>query len=101
MFFDSLVQPSSVDIETKDDHIVQVYELAILMPVSPQQVMSLPVGRLRMPLDRTAAIEHATKLLEAAEALPEPKPAPTSDLIIPSSNINVDQVAEELANFKS
>lgn len=99
MFFDALVQPSSIDIETKEDHIVQVYELAILLPLSPQQVMPLPVGRFRMPLDRAAAIEHATKLLEAAEALPEPTPA--SDLIVPDSAINVDKVAEELGKFKS
>jgi|ERR1039458_192936 hypothetical protein len=97
MFFDAVVQSYAVDVESKGDHVIEVFDLGIAIPTPQGGTGALPVGRLRMVLNRAAALEHAEKLRVAAEALPEP-PKP-SDLVVPSG-IDVDKVAEELSKFK-
>jgi hypothetical protein len=99
MFFDVTVQVVELDIEKFDDHLVQVATLAIVSPLPTGEVFRLPVGRVRIQLDRESAIHHATKMLADAESLPEPPVE--SDLIVVPESIDVDKVAKEMDKLKT
>lgn len=92
MFFDGTVQSIRMDILSETDHVILQFLLAITIPgpKGPQGI--LPAGVLKIPLSREDAIEKAKELLEAAEALPEPKPE--SDLVVVGNMDQAAQVAE-------
>jgi hypothetical protein len=103
MFFDTTLQVFSLDLATVlpevdesgqtqgTPHLVLAMVTGIAIP-TPEGRQVLPVGVIRVPLGRELAIAKAQELLEAAEALPEPKPE--SDLAIVHSMEEARQAAE-------
>ena len=66
--------------------------LGLTVPGPGGQKGILPAGAIKVPIGREMAINKAKALLEAAEALPEPKPE--SDLIIAGNMDQAKQVAD-------
>jgi hypothetical protein len=73
-------------------HIVLQFITGLVVPGPGGQKGVLPAGAIKVPIGREMAITKAKELLEAAEALPEPKPE--SDLIIAGNMDQAKQVAD-------
>ncbi len=99
MFFDVTTQAFDVAIipvpDEESPHVVLQLLLGITIPGPQGQKGVLPAGSIKVPIGREMAINKAKELLEAAEALPEPKPE--SDLVVAS---NMEQ-AKQVANMDS
>ena len=99
MLFDSTIQAFDIQIIPIPDedgpHIILQFILGLVIPGPQGQKGVLPAGAIKVPIGREMAINKAKELLEAAEALPEPKPE--SDLVIAG---NMEQ-AKQVANMDS
>ena len=73
-------------------HIVLQFITGLVVPGPPGKQGILPAGAIKVPIGREMAITKAKEFLEAAEALPTPKPE--SDLIIAGNMDQAKQVAD-------
>lgn len=94
MFFDTSIQAFDIQIIPieEDSHLILQFLLGLVVPGPQGQKGVLPAGAIKVPIGREMAINKAKELLEAAEALPEPKPE--SDLIIAGNMDQAQQVAD-------
>lgn len=96
MFFDVSTQAFDIQIIPVPDedgpHVILQFLLGLTVPGPGGQKGVLPAGAIKIPIGREMAINKAKALLEAAEALPEPKPE--SDLIIAGNMDQAKQVAD-------
>lgn len=99
---DTTIQAFNIEIPEVtegDEHLFLVALTGIPTPFpgpSGQPVV-LMGGIYRIPISKQAALEVAKALREQAEKLPDPKPA--SNIVIPGSPGDVDQVAANLKRF--
>ena len=94
MFFDCSIQAFDVQIVSVPDesHIILQFITGLVVPGPQGQQGILPAGAVKIPVGRQMAIDKAKELLEAAEALPEPKPE--SDLVVVGNMDQAQQVAD-------
>lgn len=96
MFFDASIQAFDVQVVPVPDedspHVILQLLLGLTIPGPGGQKGILPAGAIKVPIGREMAINKAKELLEAAEALPEPKPE--SDLIIAGDMSQAKQAVE-------
>jgi hypothetical protein len=96
MFFDASIQTFDIQVISVPDedgpHVILQLLLGLTVPGPSGQKGVLPAGAIKVPIGREMAIGKAKELLEAAEALPEPKPE--SDLIIAGNMDQAKQVAD-------
>jgi hypothetical protein len=96
MFFDATTQAFEIQIIPIPDedgpHVIWQMLLGLTIPGPQGQKGILPAGALKVPIGREMAITKAKELLEAAEALPEPKKE--SDLIIAGNMDQAKRVAD-------
>lgn len=96
MFFDASIQAFDIQVIPVPDedspHVILQLLLGMTVPGPGGQKGVLPAGAIKVPISREMAINKAKELLEAAEALPEPKPE--SDLIIAGNIDQAKQVAD-------
>lgn len=101
--FDTTVQAMAVEIEEGEDHVVFSIIVGISIPVGqgPNGIVmgQLPAGAIRIPMGREPAIEHGTRLKEAGENLPEPKPE--TDIVPVSSMAAAEQAAKQAERLRS
>lgn len=94
MFFDTSIQAFDIQVipVEEESHLILQFILGLVVPAPNGQKGLLPAGAIKVPVGREMAIAKAKELLEAAEALPEPKPE--SDLIVAGNMDQVKQVAD-------
>jgi hypothetical protein len=94
LFFDTSIQAFDIQIISveEESHLILQFILGLVVPGPAGQKGILPAGAIKVPIGREMAINKAKELLEAAEALPEPKPE--SDLIIAGNMDQVKHVAD-------
>jgi hypothetical protein len=96
MLFDCTTQAFEIQIipvpDEEQPHVILQMLLGLTIPGPDGQKGILPAGALKVPIGREMAINKAKELLDAAEALPKPKPE--SDLIIAGNMDQARQVAD-------
>jgi hypothetical protein len=96
MFFDTSIQAFDVQVipvpDEEGPHVILQFLLGMTIPGPQGQKGILPAGALKVPIGKEMAINKAKQLLEAAEALPDPKPE--SDLVVVGNMGQADQIAE-------
>lgn len=99
MFFDSTIQAFDIQVipVEGESHLILQFLLGLVVPGPQGQKGILPAGAIKVPVGREMAINKAKELLEAAEALPEPKPE--SGLIVPSDVNEAQAIAEQQAQI--
>lgn len=73
--------------------IMLLHVIGIAVPVGNGQLAQIPVGIVRVPMDRETAIEQGTALTEAGEALPEPAGSGLGDFVVASNMTQAEQEA--------
>lgn len=99
---DTTIQALNIEIpevNDGDEHLTLVAIQGIPTPFPNQsgQPVVLLSGIYRIPMGKQAALEVAEALRTQAEKLPDPKPQ--SNIVIPGSLDDVDQVARNLKKF--
>lgn len=99
---DTTIQALNIEIpevNEGDDHLtfVAITGLPTPFPGPNGQQVVLMGNVYRIPMHKQAALEVAEALRVQAEKLPDPKPQ--SNLVIPGSPGDVDQVAANLKKF--
>lgn len=85
-----------------DEHVTLAFVTGMPLPIGdPQtgQPLLAATGVYKVPISKQAALEVAQGLLDEAEKLPEPKRA--SNIVVPGSMDDVDQVAKNLGQFRN
>lgn len=99
MFFDASIQAFDIQVipVEEESHLILQFLLGLVVPGPQGQKGVLPAGAIKVPVGREMAINKAKELLEAAEALPEPKPE--SGLIVPSDVGEAQAIAQQQAQM--
>jgi hypothetical protein len=99
MFFDVSLQAFDIQIipVEEESHLILQFLLGLVVPGPQGQKGVLPAGAIKVPVGRDMAITKAKELLEAAEALPEPKP--DSGLIVPNDANEAQALAQQQAQM--
>lgn len=99
MFFDASIQAFDINVipVEEESHLILQFLLGLVVPGPGGQKGILPAGAIKVPIGRDMAINKAKEILEAAEALPEPKK--DSGLIISGDVEGAQKVAEQQAQM--
>lgn len=99
MFFDASIQAFDINVipVEEESHLILQFLLGLVVPGPGGQKGILPAGAIKVPVGREMAIKKAKEILEAAEALPEPKG--DSGLIVAGDVNEVQKAAEQQAQM--
>lgn len=99
MFFDASIQAFDIQVipVEEESHLILQFLLGLVVPGPQGQKGILPAGAIKVPVGRDMAIQKAKEILEAAEALPEPKQ--DSGLIISGDVEGAQRVAQQAAEM--
>lgn len=99
MFFDASIQAFEIQVipVEEESHLILQFLLGLVVPGPQGQKGVLPAGAIKVPVGREMAIKKAKEILEAAEALPEPKP--DSSIIVSGDVEGAQRVAEQQAQM--
>jgi hypothetical protein len=99
MFFDASIQAFDIQVipVEEESHLILQFLLGLVVPGPQGQKGILPAGAIKVPVGRDMAIQKAKEILEAAEALPEPKA--DSGLIISGDVEGAQKVAQQAADI--
>lgn len=89
----------TIDVQPGDEGILElVFVSGLTFPIQGPDgnPLRVPSGTYRFHLTRSQALEYFEKAVAAAEELPK-----GSDLVVPSSQAEVDEVAKTMEGIKS
>jgi len=91
MFFDATLQAFTMDVIPLNDdhHIIQQFQVGVVLPGPQGQKGLLPVGAIKVPTGYHMAKEYAEEILAALEGM-----EPPSKLITASDMGQAEQVAD-------
>ncbi len=101
MQFDTTVNPLQINVvlSEEDGHLEILVVSGTLLPVSPEQVIPIPIGIYRVPLgSKKTATSLVEQLQKAIDEMPDDQPK--SDLIIPSNTDQANAIASQLSALK-
>ena len=100
MSFETTLQVIGMEVQaTPDESRVDLVIMpGIMIPVGPEQVIPVPAGLYRVPMGKAAALKHGQELLDAAEAMPDPKP--DSGLVVANNLTAVEKAAQQARKLR-
>lgn len=101
--FDSTlsVVNTNVLVDEGADHAELIYVIGMMLPLQMQPgapPLIAQAGVIRVPMNKAALLDHAEKMVEAAEKLPDERPP--SSIILPTGPDDAERVAREMKQLR-
>lgn len=90
----------ALDVNEGDEHLTMAMATAMQLPIAdPSGNPALAITKVyKVPMGKQAAVELIASLQDQVDKLPDPKRP--SNLVVPGSPADVEQVAQNLKRFK-